>query len=336
MKALKLILLIVIIMPLACNTKPSEPKLADKPLYRDTIYDGAADPSVIFNRETKTWYMFYTNRRATLAQGNDVSWVHGTPIGIAESKDNGATWSYVADANFNSDNDSITYWAPEVVYQDGLYHMFITIVPGIFSNWSHPRHIDHYISKNLLDWELESTLHLANNKVIDACVIQLQDGTWRLWYNNEKAGKTIWFADSPDLYNWTDKGLITLNGRQRGEGPNVFFWKNRYYMVVDEWRGLGIFSSDDALNWKRQSKRILDVPGIGAEDNVNGQHADVVVSKDDVYIFYFTHPGRATPEGNDYEKARSLIQVAKLNMNEDSTISCNRNQPVYINMEAPE
>lgn len=326
------------VLAVACNiqTKQAEPKLADKPLYRDTIYDGAADPSVIFNRETDSWYMFYTNRRATLAKGNDVSWVHGTPIGIAESKDNGATWSYVADANFNSNKDSITYWAPEVLYHDGLYHMYITIVPGIFSNWSHPRHIDHYTSNNLLDWQFESTITLAADKVIDACVIQLPDGNWRMWYNNERAGKSIWYADSPDLYTWSDKGLITLDGRQRGEGPNVFYWKDRYYMVVDEWRGLGIFSSADALNWKRQAKRILDVPGTGEGDKVIGQHADVVVNDDKAYVFYFTHPGRANPKASDYNKARTLIQVAELEFNDDSTLSCDRNKALYIHLKAPE
>ncbi|MFB6341051.1 hypothetical protein ACE1ET_04995 [Saccharicrinis sp. FJH62] len=337
MKTLKFLALIFILTAGTCKgpDKVTEPKLADKPLYRDTIFDGAADPSVIWNRETKSWYMFYTNRRATLAHGNDVSWVHGTPIGIAESKDGGASWHYVADADFKSDKDSITYWAPEVVWHNGLYHMFITLVPGIFTNWSHPRHIDHYTSKDLLHWDFDSQLKLATDKVIDACVVQLSDGTWRMWYNNEKAGKSIWYADSPDLYNWTDKGLITLNGKQRGEGPNVFKWKGEYYMVVDEWRGLGVFKSDDALNWTRQPNRILDVPGTGKEDQVIGQHADVVVNNDRAYIFYFTHPGRNSPGGSDHEKARSLIQVAELETDEDGNIICDRNKPVYINMTEP-
>lgn len=47
------------------------------PLFRDPIYDCPTDPTVIWNREEKQWYLFYTQRRATdTAVG--VSWVHGT------------------------------------------------------------------------------------------------------------------------------------------------------------------------------------------------------------------------------------------------------------------
>ncbi|MDQ0877727.1 hypothetical protein QFZ77_006386 [Paenibacillus sp. V4I3] len=32
------------------------------PLFRDPFYDGAADPVVIWNRQTKEWWMIYTNQ----------------------------------------------------------------------------------------------------------------------------------------------------------------------------------------------------------------------------------------------------------------------------------
>jgi hypothetical protein len=44
-------------------------KVAAKPLFRDPVYDGAADPTVIYNRVEKKWFMFYTNRRASLTNG---------------------------------------------------------------------------------------------------------------------------------------------------------------------------------------------------------------------------------------------------------------------------
>ncbi len=62
-------------------------KQANKPLFRDPVFDGAADPAVIWNRKEKKWFMFYTNRRANAPGQNGVSWVHGTRIGIAESAD---------------------------------------------------------------------------------------------------------------------------------------------------------------------------------------------------------------------------------------------------------
>ena len=69
--------------------------VAAKPLYRDPVYDGAADPTLIWNPLVKHWWMFYTNRRANVPGLSGVTWVHGTPIGIAESADGGANWKYV-------------------------------------------------------------------------------------------------------------------------------------------------------------------------------------------------------------------------------------------------
>ena len=46
---------------------------APAPLYRCPVYDGAADPSVIYNRTEKTWWMLYTQRRAN-QDGADVSY----------------------------------------------------------------------------------------------------------------------------------------------------------------------------------------------------------------------------------------------------------------------
>jgi rhamnogalacturonan endolyase len=55
--------------------------IAPKPLYRDPVYDGAADPVLIWNRQRKRWWMLYTNRRANVPGLRGVSWVHGTRIG---------------------------------------------------------------------------------------------------------------------------------------------------------------------------------------------------------------------------------------------------------------
>jgi hypothetical protein len=34
-----------------------------------------------------------------------------------------------------------THWAPEVIEYKGLYHMYLSYVPGIFNDWNHPRWI---------------------------------------------------------------------------------------------------------------------------------------------------------------------------------------------------
>ncbi len=36
------------------------------PLFRDPIYDGAADPTVIWNRAEGAWWLLYTARRANV------------------------------------------------------------------------------------------------------------------------------------------------------------------------------------------------------------------------------------------------------------------------------
>jgi hypothetical protein len=61
--------------------------VASKPLFRDPVYDGAADPVVVWNPTARRWWMFYTNRRANVPGLSGVAWVHGCRIGIAESPD---------------------------------------------------------------------------------------------------------------------------------------------------------------------------------------------------------------------------------------------------------
>ncbi|MCB0636406.1 MAG: family 43 glycosylhydrolase [Lewinella sp.] len=328
-----------IILLAACSTTSREigteenlqRQPASKPLYRDPIYDGAADPSVIRNQVDGKWYMCYTNRRAnvdTLTDG--VSWVHGTRIGMAVSEDGGTTWTYRDTCDIGYYLPGVTYWAPEVIFHEDTYHMYLTIVPGIFSDWSHPRHIIHLTSDDLQAWEFQSQLELVSDKCIDACVFRLPDGNWRLYYNNERDNKSIYYADSPDLYHWTDSGQKVI-GDERGEGPKVFQWKDRYWMVVDNWKGLGVYSSDDMTHWQRQTAPLLDEPGTGADDGAIGQHPDVVVTPAGrAFLFYFTHPEHAT---GGFAARRTSIQVVELEMNAQGEIVCDRNKPVFVNLD---
>ena len=114
--------------------------IAPKPAFRDPVYDGAADPVVLWNPLKKKWWMYYTNRRATMTELPGVSWVFGSPIGIAESED-GANWNYVGIANFpdlpvECGGKDATLWAPDIVKGvDGKWHMFLSVVPGIDTKW---------------------------------------------------------------------------------------------------------------------------------------------------------------------------------------------------------
>ncbi|MBN2476518.1 MAG: hypothetical protein JXB62_18025 [Pirellulales bacterium] len=311
-------------------------RLAPKPLYRDPVYDGAADPTVIWNRHRRQWWMFYTNRRANVPKLPGVSWVHGTRIGIAASADGGVSWHYLGEADIELPprfgGQQATHWAPEVVTgPNGTHHMFLSVVPGVFADWDHPRWIVHLTSTDLRHWKYHSVLELASDRVIDACVLRLPDGTWRMWYNNERDRKSIYFADSPDLMTWQDRGKAV--GDQAGEGPTVLRWRDRYWMITDVWSGLAAYSSDDALTWTRQPGNLLEKPGRGADDQVKGGHPGVVVSGDRPFLFYFTHPGRRGPDErkDGYQQRRSSIQVVELGES-DGRLTCDRDQPVDIRL----
>jgi len=306
-------------------------KTAPKPVFDDPVYHGAADPVIVYNPAVKKWWMFYTNRRASI-EDSTVAWVHGTRIGIAESKD-GRKWKYVDTANINYRPDpGYTHWAPDIIEAKDGWHMYLTYVPGTFTDWNHPRVIVHLHSTDLINWNYESTLNLVNQKVIDASVYKVNDSLYRLWYNNEKDGKSIWYAESPDLKNWTDKGKAIA---ARGEGPKVFYWHGQYFMIVDAWKGMEVYSSTDLLNWTKQKDRILEAPGKGKDDQAMGGHCEVIVNNNRAFVYYFTHPGRRKDKPaarGSFDDKRSVIQVAELEYKEGEIV-CDRDKPLRLKLK---
>ncbi|NCC44477.1 MAG: glycosyl hydrolase, partial [Clostridia bacterium] len=248
----------------------------DAPLFRDPIYDGAADPVIIWNREEEAWWIFYTNRRA-FGPNCSVSYMHGSDIGIASSADHGKTWTYRGTASgLEYEKGRNTYWAPEIVEDQGIYHMYVSYVRGIRTNWECPRKILHYTSRNLWDWQFESELKLSSDRVIDACVLELPDHTWKMWYKDEINNSWSYTATSKDLYQWEAGGPEITDCPH--EGPNAFYFQDRYWMITDPWKGLGVYVSDDAASWKR-CQNILYEAGTRTDDGAMGNHADVLVHK---------------------------------------------------------
>ena len=171
--------LALLLMALLTGCVSVEP--AARPLYRDPVWDGAADVSLVFNRGLKHWEMFYTNRRATLRLDDpkDVSWVHATPIGIATT-DDGNRWRVSGEAKFPAECTAATLWAPEILDADGVYHLWLTVVPGVHKSWTGERRIEHLTSTDLRTWTCAGRVELGSSKVIDASVLRLQNGGWRL------------------------------------------------------------------------------------------------------------------------------------------------------------
>ena len=249
-------------------------------------------------------------------------------MGIASSDDGGKTWVYRGTANgLNYEKGRNTYWAPEVIEHEGTYHMYVSYVQGIPSSWEYPRAILHYTSLNLWDWKFESKLSLSSERVIDACVFRLKDGQWKMWYKDELHGSFSYTAYSRDLYNWT-VGEAEITDCPH-EGPNVFWFHEKYWLITDTWEGMGVYVSEDAHNWKR-CKDILAEPGNRRDDGTIGNHGDVLVINDKAYIFYFTHPEVSAEQRKnpdfcwEYRHKRSSIQVAEL-VFENGELICDRN-----------
>ena len=311
-------------------------QIADAPLFRDPVTDGAADPCIIYNRQENSWWMLYTQRRAN-CEAPDVAYCYATQIGVACSEDHGRSWYYRGTLDLNFEPGTHTFWAPDVVYADSVYHLFVVFIRGARIHWGGKATLMHYTSPDLWHWTLQGPLSLPQENVIDPTLLRMPDGTWRMWY---KYKSRSYCADSPDLYTWTGNSEAAVTDSSQ-EGAKAFLFKGRYWLIADEWQGMAVYSSDDATHWQRQQERILTTASSRPDDGPSGAHGDVVVIGDEAYIFYFTHPERTKHTDTTMDsrgiipfgQRRSSIQVARLNVDGDQLIVEDRNQGVAINLQ---
>ena len=293
------------------------------PLFRDPIFDGATDPTIIYNQEEACYWMLYTQRRSS-SINIGVSHIHGTLIGIASSN-NLIDWVYRGTLpNLEFEPGTNTFWAPEVIYVDGTYHMYVSYVPGVPTNWNCNRYILHYTATNLWEFTFISKLNLSSDR-----------GTFKMWYKDEVHNSYSYSALSKNLYDWEVVGPEITDVSH--EGPNVFTLCERNFMITDFWSGLGVYESNDFTNWVRKAD-ILNTPGTRNQDQQIAHHADVVVSnnKKEAFIFYFVHPDynpSQKPKSFEmtYKEARTVIQVAKITAGPEGLI-CNRNESFSLSL----
>jgi thiol-disulfide isomerase/thioredoxin len=314
---------------------------APAPLFRDPVFDGAADPTAIWKESTKEWLIFYTQRRAALNLPG-VAYCYGTGIGVASSKDAGRTWHYRGNAALTQPDTGLnSFWAPDIIQdpKTGLYHLFVSYIKGVHTTWEGISNCFHYTSKDLIEWKQAPTItQLVNN--IDESVYQLEDGSWKLWYKNSKSHTSALVSN--DLTNWTRVEKEEITNRAH-EAPVVFKWKGFYWMITDPcyvyYTGLDVFRSTDATNWE-YNNTILNTPGMRPDDIDQGRHADVRIVEDKAILIYFTHPGRIYPNnGNEQEEdtyryRRSSLQAAELEL-QDGIIICNRDKYRAVIPPAP-
>lgn len=310
------------------------------PLYRDPIYDGAADPVLVWNPQRQAWWMFYTQRRAKLDLPG-VEWCHGSEIGVAESRDEGMSWSYRGTLSLQAPDKEYSLWAPDVVRDGaGLFHCFVSYVPGPASshrNWGGQRHILHYTSMDLWRWDSVGRIPLASDFCIDPTLIRRPDGAWRMWYKDEGHDSKTYAVESRDLLDWKpvkDPGISKLYG----EGPKAFQFQGSYWLIKDPNSGLDVYRSVDLENWAYQGK-ILDRPGRRNSDGTIGKHADVVVCGKRAFIIYFTHPyTEDAPERqgvSPLSNRHTALQAAELEVR-DGKLVCDRDKPFRIRLTPPE
>nr|WP_314845482.1 hypothetical protein [uncultured Microbacterium sp.] len=290
-------------------------------LYRDPVHDGVTDPRVVIDGEGR-WWMFYTQRRADVDDaGPGVSWIHGTRIGVATSTD-GVEWRY--DGTLEPDGYDLylesgppaatvdrTHWAPEVVWDGARWRMYLTEIDGVPDRWpGFVREIVEYRSDDLRRWTRRGPLTLSSDRVIDAAVAKTADGRWRLWYKDEAADSVTMVASSADLDDWRLDG-VAIGGRPH-EGPSAFELGGHWWLLVDEWRGMGVYRSPDGIRWQRQGDAdavILDVSPGGGHAN-HGAH---VRDGDTVWFYWFGAPSTPAPRHEATgELRRSAVYRARL------------------------
>lgn len=223
---------------------------APAPLFRDPVTDGAADPVIIWNRQEKCWWMLYSQRRAN-TEAPDVAYCYGTAIGIASSNDHGQSWVYRGTLDLEFEKGLNTFWAPDIVYENGIYHMFVVYIQGARIHWGGKKRMAHYTSKNLWDWKFIHFLKLSSEDVIDASLFKMPNGLWRIWYKDDANNATIMLAESKDLYKWSLINKPVISG-SRQEGPKIFQYADWYWMLTDEWHGMRVYRSKDCLQWENR------------------------------------------------------------------------------------
>lgn len=300
-------------------------------LFRDPVYDGATDPVVV--AAPGGWRMFYTQRRATHPDpGPGVSWVHGTRIGVARSAD-GVVWEY--DGTLEPDaaglarcagappaEVGVTHWAPEVIYDGTRWRMYLTEIDGVPDRWpGFARTIVEYVSDDLDRWERRGPVPLSSDRVIDAAVSRCPDGRWRLWFKDEAAESVTAVATSPDLQDWTVDG-VAIGGRPH-EGPVVFELGGWWWLLTDEWRGMAVHRSTDAVQWRRQGgpDATILATGVGSPSG-RGHHGSVVRDGDDVWLYFFGHPRNERGAEGSHDERRCAVYRARLAVTASGELVC--------------
>mmetsp|Transcript_32273 Transcript_32273/g.54403 ORF Transcript_32273/g.54403 Transcript_32273/m.54403 type:complete len:415 (-) Transcript_32273:316-1560(-) len=246
---------------------------APAPLYRDPIFDGAADPTVVYDQVRGAWVIFYTQRRASDLSLLNKTWCFGTDIGVAMSKDMGVTWAYQGVAKgLHFEPGTNTFWAPDVLklrdpksMPGGLgaeYHMHVTYIKGAAAEQSFPltngryqrkkrltgwgegvQRVAHYSTSDLLGTWVFQGLVPALDKVLDPDVVRLPDGLFKMWFKDLRTRGQTGAAVSSDLATWRRLAALETATSQDLSSASALVYEAHKIVPpheapnVFEWRG---------------------------------------------------------------------------------------------------
>ena len=263
------------------------------PLFRDPVYDGAADPSFVWNDKERAWWILYTNRRASAPDAQDgVRWCHGTDIGIASSSDGGLTWTYRGIAK------GLEFGAgPQ--YLPGLPASSSTAGPITFSSLMSGASLPTgavTVTSSITPAPTSSTGPMSpfcrsartGSSTRSSTPSRPADGACKACDEALAGPGHSWAmtAEDPLSLDCPYPGPVVTDKAQ--EGAAVFWWRGSYWMLVDRWQGC-VLRSTDLSTWTGAAGTILGVPGRRPTTPISA-YGEVVVQGPEAYLSTSPHP----------------------------------------------
>ena len=183
-------------------------------IYRDPVYDGAADPTVIRRETDGTYFMFYTQRRATL-ECSGVEWAHGTKIGVAMCDRFG--WPFSPGSDESGLNEYVEITEDSVYYPYPGEPEYVCFSNVMFSDklphdgYGYRRDKWYYAGTADLPFEEGKTTYWAPEVIFDGenyrMFVTSVDGVYADWSGKAEILQFI----SPDLVKWTPLGAVPID-----------------------------------------------------------------------------------------------------------------------------
>lgn len=317
---------------------PNEPEktapLAPAPLYQDLNNLGCADPEIVWNAHEEQWWIFYNARRVL---EDDVN--AGTPVGVISSTD-WKTWTFrgyctldgvgpVRSETGRSMVAPYTCWAPAIIRDGDVYHLFVTYSDTNEGFWGgQEKVIRHYVAAAddlLTGWTAaEIDTPITTPGAIDAGLFK-KGQTWQMYFrahdpvtrksNGAPLSRTF-LAESDDLNEWTVLGPVPgdINDRKRvhhvapkslrpvsaddagAETVRFGYMEAQYpfYWAGRYWLSTDsqLWASDDGHDWAYAGDFLDDRTSTRPMDNTRGRHASFAVIGDRCFAFYHVEPLR--------------------------------------------